>query len=157
MHEVSVKWGRRNGCQKFEIRWQIRVSPKGISMICSVPFPVVLLAKPSSFFNASRLYAFYSCIVSIIAAALIIAVPCEPVLGLQPTIPRSGKCANYAAARAPQSPTSRKESWAMRKRRLTFGVEGASWQCHAGGWKKSRTQASFDIYRTSDFNFQYFL
>ena len=52
----------------------MRVRPKGISMICSVPFPVVLLAKPSGFSNASGLYAFYSCIVST-AAALFIAVP----------------------------------------------------------------------------------
>ena len=72
----------------------IRVSPKGISMICSVLFPVVLLAEPLNFS---------------IAAAVIIAL--RPALGLQPTIPRSGN----AAARAPRESPSRTESWAMKK------------------------------------------
>ena len=99
------------------------------------------VSAPSSFFNASGLYAFLSCIVSIAfnSCSAHHSRALRPVFGLQPTIPRSGKCANYAAARAPSQSTSRTESRAMRKWRLAFGVEGASWQCHAGEWKKSRT------------------
>ena len=119
----------------WEIRNQIYIGPKGISMICSVPFPGVLVcsseAKPSSLssFNASALYVFYCFLFSSIipwGPALYQKLSCalRPAIGWQPTIPRSAKCANRAAARASQKSAYPKEIWAIRRWRLQLGNQG---------------------------------
>ena len=125
-------------------------------MICSVPFPV---GKTFKFFQRLRsvcfLLAFYFCIASI-AAALIIAVPCDMSLACSQPSPGPGSVRTI-----PQPEHHKRQPLVQNAGR--WGSEGS-----LSGWKgpadsvtresgrNQELQGSFDIYRTSDFDFNIF-
>ena len=108
-------------------------SPKGISMICPVPFPGVLVAEPSSFSSFKPPVSLFSISIyySSIAAALIMPVPCDLPLACSqlspgpagvPIVPQP----EYHRSRPKQQKSGR------------WGGEGSNWVDHSfpgGGWE----------------------